>query len=265
MGVPNLLPPEARQALRDDVASAENDRLRRELERHPRLRTFIDAIRPPLPYDRHGRWIGQRTFDRSIPRRPGQVPLILDLGSGGKGDVQLQGLSAETKARLIRTDMRTDVAVDFVSDAHHIPLPDSVLDGVVFQGVVEHVARPWLIAAEIVRVLRPGGVVFCEAPFIQWYHEDPKDYYRFTEDGLKALFEPCQSIESGVSIGPVGGVVGVMRELAPILFSHRYLYWPLKWVLAWLTYPVVLLDRLYRHRPRAKTIALAVYVVARKN
>lgn len=263
-GVPNLLPPAAGRALREDAVGAENARLRQELEGHPWLKRLVEATQPPLPYDRHGRWIGQRAFDRSIPRRPGLQPLVLDLGSGGKGDAQILGLSEETMAHLIRTDMKAGVGIDFVADAHHIPMADGVLDGVVFQGVVEHVARPWLIAAEIVRVLRPGGVVFCEAPFIQWYHEDPKDYYRFTEDGLKALFDGCASVDSGVAIGPVGGVLGVSRELVPILFDHRYLYWPIKWVLAWLTYPAILLDRFYRRRPRSKTVALAVYLVARK-
>jgi uncharacterized protein YbaR (Trm112 family)/SAM-dependent methyltransferase len=263
-GIPNLLPPAAARSLQDDGARAENARLRAELGRHVWLRWIIDVIRPPLPYDRHGRFAGQRVFDAAIPRQPGREPLVLDLGAGEGGDDQLAGLCDATRANLVQSDMRSGARVDFISDAHRIPLANDALDGVVFQGVAEHVARPWLIAAEIVRVLKPGGVVYCEAPFIQWYHEDPKDYYRFTEDGLRALFDGCTCLDSGVAIGPVGGVVGVARELVPMLFTSPYFYWPLKWVLAWLTYPLVLLDRLYRRRPRGKTVALGVYLVARK-
>lgn len=261
--VPNLLPAASRTSLGHDVDDAENSRLRNELGNRPRLAAVVEAVRPPLPYDLHGRRVGQEAFDRSVPRSDGRTTLVLDLGAGNKADA-LSGLTEEVRRGLIRTDMKPGPALDFLSDAHHIPIADNSLDGVVFQGVVEHVAKPWVIAAEIVRVLRPGGVVYCEAPFMQWYHEDPKDYYRFTEDGLRALFDGCETVKSGVAIGPVGAVIGISRELPAMLFTNRYIYWPLKWLLAWLTYPAILFDRLYRNKVRAKTVALAVYLVVRK-
>ena len=248
----------------DGRSQPENARLHEELARRPWLRRIVNAVRPPLPYDRHGRWHGQRTFESELVRTATTTPLVLDLGSGTGETQQLAGLSTTMRATILRSDIQPSLRVSFVSDAHTIPMGDGTLDGVILQGVLEHVARPWDIAAEVIRVLKPGGVVFCEAPFVQWYHEDPKDYYRFTEDGLREIFRGCDFIESGVAIGPVGGVIGVSRELLPVLFTSPYIYWPLKWGLAWLTLPFILLDRLYRHRPRAKTIALAVYLVARK-
>jgi SAM-dependent methyltransferase/uncharacterized protein YbaR (Trm112 family) len=261
-GVARLVLPAVDQEAKNN--ESERNRLNEQVKRKQWLARIVALVRPPLPYDTHGRHCGQQTFDRSIPRQSDHPSFVLNLGAGNKGDSQLIGLSAETRASLIHTDISPGQGIDFLSDAHRIPLPDSSLDGVVFQGVVEHISRPWIAAAEIVRVLKPGGVVFCEAPFMQWFHEDPKDYYRFTEDGLKALFDPCEPVESGVAIGPVGGVVGVSRELLPILFDNAYLYWIVKWAIGWVTLPAVLLDRLYRGRPRAKNVALAVYLVARK-
>jgi uncharacterized protein YbaR (Trm112 family)/SAM-dependent methyltransferase len=244
--------------------SPERQELSQQVNGRQWLKTLVTWTRPPLPYDTFGRDKGQQTFDRSLPRESNGVPIVLNLGSGNKGSGQLKGLSELTRSSLIHTDIEAGPDTDFVSDAHRIPLADASIHGVVFQGVVEHIARPWIAAAEIVRVLKPGGVVFCEAPFIQWFHEDPKDYYRFTEDGLKALFEPCEPVESGVAIGPVGGAVGVARELLPMMFDNVYLYWIAKWVVGWVTLPAVLFDRLYRRKRRAKNVALAVYLIARK-
>jgi SAM-dependent methyltransferase len=262
-GVPVLVPTASRESLRADASLAENTRLKQELAKWPGLAWFVKRARPPLPYDLKGRWIGQRAFAMAV-RKNSPAPLVLDLGAGNKPDA-LRGLDEELRLGLIRTDIFPSNALHFASDAHRIPVADNSLDGVVFQGVVEHVAKPWVIAAEIMRVLKPGGVVYCEAPFMQWYHEDPKDYYRFTEDGLKMLFDGCETVQSGVAIGPVCAVVGISRELIPILFDSRYWYWSLKWLLAWLSYPAIVLDRLYHRRPRSKTIALAFYLVTRKS
>jgi len=243
-------------------AVPENQQMRAALATRPWLRRLVDAVRPPLPYDLHGRRVGQQRFEAELG--PRQSVRVLDLGSGEGREDQLPGLSANTRARIMCADLKPGVDVDFVSDAHFIPLRDNCLDGVVLQGVVEHVPRPWVIAQEIVRVLKPGGVVYCEAPFVQWYHDDPGDYYRFTEAGLIEMFKPCECVESGVAIGPVGAVVGVARELPAMMFTSPYVYWPLKWALSWLTYPLVALDILYRGRPRSKTVALGVYLVGRK-
>lgn len=247
----------------DSEARPENAQLRQELGRRPWLAQLVNAARPPLPYDRHGRWCAQRKFEASLLSMVAD-PVVLDVGSGGDDERELAGFSDGLKQRLIRTDLFAGRRTDFVADAHCLPVNDASIDGVILQGVVEHVARPWVIAQEIIRVLKPGGFVYCDAPFVQWYHEDPKDYYRFTEDGLKQLFEGCECVESGVAIGPVGAFVGVGREVIPSLFSNRYIYWSLKWLIAWLTLPFMLFDVLYRGRPRAKTIALGVYLIARK-
>jgi uncharacterized protein YbaR (Trm112 family)/SAM-dependent methyltransferase len=263
-GIPILLPPDAQRSLHSAAAASENSGLRAVVAAHPWLGRAVRWLRPPLPYDRHGRWCGQKAFEYALLATGGSDPVVIDLGAGEGKDDQLAGLSQRTRDLLLRTDIYPGPKADFVADAHRIPMADGTVDGVLLQGVVEHVARPWDIAAEIVRILKPGGVVFCEAPFVQWYHEDPKDYYRFTEDGLKELFRGCDCVQSGVAIGPVGAVVGIARELLPILFDNAYVYWPLKWLMAWVSAPLVLLDLMYRRRPRAKTVALGVYLVARK-
>ncbi len=53
---------------------------------------------------------------------------------------------------------------------------------------IEHLRAPWLVAAEIARVLKPGGVTFHTSVFTTCYQPTPEDFFRFTPEGLKALF-----------------------------------------------------------------------------
>lgn len=50
------------------------------------------------------------------------------------------------------------------SDATHLPFPNSFFDAVVWGEVIEHVAYPENILAEIARVMRPGGVLLVTTP-----------------------------------------------------------------------------------------------------
>lgn len=78
--------------------------------------------------------------------------------------------------------------VDIVlTDPYRIPLDDGSVDVVVSANSFEHVAMPWLLALEIDRVLKHGGVVALTAPWTFVYHHPP-DYWRMSHEGLRVLF-----------------------------------------------------------------------------
>lgn len=54
--------------------------------------------------------------------------------------------------------------------------------------VLEHTPRPWLLAANIERMLVDGGTLFVTVPFVFRVHGYPSDYYRFSPEGVRALF-----------------------------------------------------------------------------
>ncbi len=54
--------------------------------------------------------------------------------------------------------------------------------------VLEHCAQPFLMADNMVRLLRPGGKIFVSVPFAWKFHGYPSDYWRFTHEGVKQLF-----------------------------------------------------------------------------
>lgn len=55
--------------------------------------------------------------------------------------------------------------------------------------VLEHAKRPWLLAANIQRALCDGGTLHVQAPFVWRIHGYPSDYWRFTIDGIRELFD----------------------------------------------------------------------------
>jgi SAM-dependent methyltransferase len=62
-------------------------------------------------------------------------------------------------------------------------------DVVISVDVFEHIDRPWLAAAEIRRILAPGGLVYTSTLFSWRYHPCPIDYWRYTPEALEFLFD----------------------------------------------------------------------------
>jgi SAM-dependent methyltransferase len=131
---------------------------------------------------------------------PGRNPRILVIGGGTVGD-GLQGLYDDPTVDLISFDVYASPVTQFVGDGHSIPLADGSVDGVVVQAVLEHVLEPTVVAAEIRRVLRVGGIVYADTPFLQQVHEGAYDFTRFTDSGHRFLFRSFERIDSGTVAG----------------------------------------------------------------
>jgi SAM-dependent methyltransferase len=69
------------------------------------------------------------------------------------------------------------------------PIADGSLDGIGCFAVMEHMTEPWIAAAEFARMLRPGGMVFIDYPFLAPVHGYPSHYYNATREGLARLFD----------------------------------------------------------------------------
>lgn len=76
-----------------------------------------------------------------------------------------------------------------------LPFQDGVFDAVFSFAVLEHVRDPFACAREIIRVLKPGGKLYCVVPFLQPLHGYPHHYFNMTHQGLRSLFEDAMTIE----------------------------------------------------------------------
>lgn len=138
-------------------------------------------------------------------------PTVLVIGGGTIG-LGANELYRHSSIELVGTDVYASPHTALVADAHKLPFEDGVFDGVWVQAVLEHVLEPATIVDEIHRVLRRGGLVYAETPFMQQVHERAYDFSRFTQSGHRWLFKRF----SEVSAGPIGGA-GVA-----LVWSIRY-------------------------------------------
>lgn len=186
-------------------------------------------------------------------------PKVLIIGGGSKGE-GTDELYADPALRLIAFDIYRSDLTQFVADAHQLPLADESVDAVWIQAVLEHVLDPWRVAGEIHRVLKPGGIVYAETPFLQQVHEGAYDFTRFTESGHRWLFRQFEEIDSGVVLGAASQLLWSIEHVVRGTLRSVTAGVIVKLLLFWLRF----LDRLIP-RTYASDAASAVYFLGRKS
>jgi SAM-dependent methyltransferase len=91
-------------------------------------------------------------------------------------------------------------STDVMGLGERLPFRDAAFDAVLSCAVLEHVRDPFRCASEILRVLKPGGTLYCQAPFLQPFHGYPDHYYNMTSQGLINLFGDAIQVEH---LGPL--------------------------------------------------------------
>jgi SAM-dependent methyltransferase len=90
----------------------------------------------------------------------------------------------------VKADYQDGADVDVVADIMKLSevFPPGSFDLVVANSTFEHVAKPWVAADEIHRVLSPGGLCFVQTHQSFPLHAYPFDYWRFTCEAMEVLF-----------------------------------------------------------------------------
>jgi len=105
--------------------------------------------------------------------------MVLDCGSG------LKTVSFE---HVVQMEIVDYPLVDVLAVNQRLPFVDDCFDAVFSLDVLEHVDQPFDSAAEIARVLKPGGSLYIDLPFLQPEHGYPHHYFNATRQGLRQLF-----------------------------------------------------------------------------
>lgn len=125
-------------------------------------------------------------------------------------------------AEYVGLDMAEGAGVDLVTDLTKTigPLKERHFALGICCSVLEHVAKPWLFAANLTRVIRPGGVLYMSVPWVWRYHAYPDDYFRFSHRGVISLFEefewstPHYSTSVPGEFLEIGGDAGADNRMA---------------------------------------------------
>ena len=190
---------------------------------------------------------------------------LADLPVNGSG-LNVGAGSGRLDPRITNVDIVDGADIDVVAFAESLPFEDRCFDLAISQETLEHVQDPFRAVREMYRVLKDGGQIYVQVPFIIGYHPGPTDYWRFTREGVQELVNQAgfQIDQVGITVGPAVGyyriAVEFMASLAASILLPAYI--PAKASFALFLYPIKLLDRFIRlQRDR---IAGGYYVVATK-
>jgi SAM-dependent methyltransferase len=92
-----------------------------------------------------------------------------------------------------------------------LPFADGQFDSIILSDVLEHVPTPEALWREMTRTLAPGGKIILNVPFLYWLHEEPYDFYRYTEFALRRFVEI--SGLTLVVLRPIGGAPEVLSDV----------------------------------------------------
>jgi SAM-dependent methyltransferase len=227
------------------------------------LHLIFDLFYPPPPFINVIK-NQDRLFIRDAIFKKGSR--VLDIGSGiSKGPGSwLWEECYNSGVEIIRLDIVSGPNIDYVADATDLPEDIGQFDAVILQSVPEHVKEIQKLFSEAIRVLKVGGYIYVEMPFLQGVHGDPSDYWRTTLDGLQELVYPCNVIKAGVSGGPIGAIVWIFSDFISNITKWNSLNFFLRFFSRWIFSPLRYFDILLRSTKSANRLASENFCLARK-
>lgn len=249
-GLPALIDFDRSIVSRSDLEADVGAERRREPGRLYRL------LRPLLPQNERAARNAATLLRMLVEERAAPVMLVVGGGAIGAG---AEVMYEHPDVRLVGFDIYASPHVQLIADGHQMPFADGTFDGVWIQAVLEHVLEPQAVVDEVERVLRPGGLVYAETPFLQPVHEGPYDFTRFTDSGHRWLFRRFALVDSGPVLGPFAQLLWSINHAARSLFRSAKAGFAAEVLFFWLKY----FDRLVPD-PLARDGASGLFLLARK-
>lgn len=131
---------------------------------------------------------------------------VLDIGAGGSEHLQFF-------PNRVTIDINPARNPQVVGDAQALPFPDESFDAVVCSEVFEHVPDLHAASSEMVRVLKPGGLIILTARFAFPVHDAPGDYWRVSPYALERLFSDLDEIVIEAETGPFGTIAVLLQRI----------------------------------------------------
>lgn len=179
-----------------------------------------------------------RLMDEELGLCPFHPANVLDVGSFDVNGTY-RPLVEQRGWQYTGLDVRPGPNVDVVAqNPYRYPFGDGAFDVVICGNALHNIERPWLAMAEMVRVVKAGGMLVVIAPTAGKPASGrfPGDYFRFMPDGMQALFDLTESLEHyGIRVAGEFDVVARawkkegledVREVSPLEMVLRGLLTP---------------------------------------
>lgn len=217
-------------------------RYRKRASRHWRDRLFR-FLQPPAPFIMN-------------PAEPKDFPL-------GRWNLYIGG-AGRVVPGCVNIDLFAMPGVDVVADTEELPFRPGIFQRVECDAVLEHVRDPQRAVGEIRRVMAVGGYLHLVTPFCHPFHEYPRDFRRFTIDGLKELAGPMEVIAEGWRTGPTATLLVISIEYIKLLLPYRAWRAVSHMLCGWMLFPIRYLDLLLFRSPESRRTGNHCYIWLRK-
>ena len=162
------------------------------------------------------------------PRLSGSV---LNIGAG-TANLKYRHAEMFGVAEYHTLEPSAEMQCTFVASATDMqPVESNRYDWVMSTAVLEHVDDPWAAAREHIRAAKPGGFIYVVVPFDQVMHpaKDFGDYFRFTPQGVRKMFESCRVLEvetwGDSPLTPNGFALLMQKPGTAVLQSAERYFW----------------------------------------
>lgn len=186
-------------------------------------KTLIPLINTPL----HPQWLVRSgsTDLNSLLASVKERSIVLDIGCFDKWARTQLPISATYVGidYIVTANEWYNTCPDVYADAHVLPFNDGSFDVVLLLDVLEHLGDADMAMIEIQRVLRDGGQLIMNTPFLYPLHDQPRDFSRFSEHWYRGLMKKYGlKLES---CSPQGHPVETSALLSNIAWSKTMLNW----------------------------------------
>ena len=123
-------------------------------------------------------------FDGFMQAMKARKGTVMELGARFVGSMPQDWRARyEPECRYLGNDIHPGPGIDVVGDVHSLTasVAPGSLDGVFSVAVLEHLAAPWLAAAEVNRALNMGGETVHVTHQTWPVHETPNDFFRMSD------------------------------------------------------------------------------------
>lgn len=100
-------------------------------------------------------------------------------------------------------------------DAGRLPIATKSVDAVLLLDVLEHLASVDNAIEEIARILKPGGQLLLQMPFLYPLHDEPRDFTRLSRHGIGNLVQRHGlAVEECFAVGRPAETAGLLANIA---------------------------------------------------